>query len=303
MKKKLFFQLWDFFLIVAAPLLIHFHLLLPLGAIPSFTRVQFWLFLIAIFFIAIAGKLIIYLESLKDLNPNPQKNQAKLWSEKIGYRLFFIFTIIGVSLGFYLSNMVGKPNLVSLFIAVSAGTYFYANVIRGYLVIGNLLISALVALLILGTGIFELLPMLTPMNRPIQTATFLILLRYAGIAFLLTWLRSLITDQLTIDRDYNKGWNSLSLVFGRARTNIFIFGLNVLLLFVVIYTIVNYLYSYTWIAIYALLLILTPLLWIMVKSWAAKSSKDYRKMLFVFQMVQTFVVLSVIFFDLLLKFT
>lgn len=300
MKRGSFFHCWDLVMVVATPIFIRYFLLKPLGTVTSFSTIQFALFVLSIFCLTVAGKLLINLEASSKTKHSAVQN---LFSEKIAYRLFFLCTIVGVALGFYLSNAVNKPGYAAIFIGTSVLTYFYATSIRGYIVLGNFLLSLLIAFIILGTGIFELVPAITPENQALQTAAFSILLKYAGLSFLTTWLRALLTNQLEINADYRNGWKTFPVILGRSRTNVAIFTLNFGLLLTIIYGIITYLYPYRWMALYALFFVLAPLLIVMVKSLPAKSSKNFETLHFLVQLTQFFILISLIFFQVIsLKF-
>lgn len=214
-------------------------------------------------------------------------------SEKSAYNLFLTLNIIGVLIGFYLSNLIGKPFFSAIFILVSALLYLYATSIKSYVVIGNLLISALVALSIIIVGIYELLPVITPQNQATQTTIFSILLDYALFALLINWLREMVKDQEDIDGDYKSGIQTLPIIMGRERTNKFIFAISFFSILTIAYYVITYFYTNPFAIGYALLLIIAPLLYFTLKILSAKSKSDYKRLSLVLKLIMFFGLISI----------
>src|SRR5690606_7043962 len=54
-------------------------------------------------------------------------------SETAAYNYYIAFNIIGVGIGFYLSNAINKPSFAILFVAIAATLYLYASSFKKYL--------------------------------------------------------------------------------------------------------------------------------------------------------------------------
>ncbi|MGO3284943.1 MAG: geranylgeranylglycerol-phosphate geranylgeranyltransferase, partial [Mesonia sp.] len=226
---------------------------------------------------------------------------GKQVSEKTAYNLFLIFNVIGVLLGFYLSNMIGRPVFSGIFIMVSGVLYLYATTFKSYLVVGNLLISALVALVIILPGLFDLLPAITPQNQDTQRTFLSILVDYAIFAFLINWLREMVKDQQDIQGDHKAEIQTLPIALGQERTNKLIFTISMIPLLAILYYIYAYLYQNMYAMIYAIIFILAPLLWFMFKIISAKNKKEFSNLSGILKLILVFGIVSIALYPFLWK--
>lgn len=258
-------------------ILLRYGLFMPLGADLALSSFYFTLLVIATVFIAAAGNIIndIYDVEIDKINKPEKVIIGKIISEKTANYLFIIFNVIGVGLGFYISNQIGKPEFSGYFIVVSALLYLYASFIKSITLLGNVIVSALVAFSLIIVGLFDLLPAVNFLNQEHQSYVFGILLIYSFFAFYINLMREITKDIEDIDGDRNGGLNTLPIVLGRKRTSYIVFGMSVLALFGTIYYIYIHLYNYTYAVLYFLLFVLAPLLYFSVKLWDAKNKSDY----------------------------
>ncbi|MGB5417294.1 UbiA family prenyltransferase, partial [Algibacter sp.] len=172
-------------MIALVQLLIKYALLEPFGVQTSLDGFGISLLIIATLCIAAAGNIINDIYDVEtDLINRPNKVIiGKSISEKTAYNLFIVFNLIGVGVGFYISHRVGKAPFFSLFVMISVLLYVYATYLKRTLLIGNIVISLLVALSVIIVGVFELIPAMTASNQAIQTTFFEVILDYAIFAF------------------------------------------------------------------------------------------------------------------------
>src|SRR5690606_18221143 len=130
----------------------------------------FTILVLATLCLAAAGYIIndVYDVEIDKVNRPDRVIVGKSISEKTANTLFIVFNVVGVLLGFYLSNMVGKNGFFALFVIISALLYIYASYLKQLLLVGNLVISLLVALSLIIVGLFDLLPAMTPENQETQ---------------------------------------------------------------------------------------------------------------------------------------
>ena len=81
---------------------------------------------------------------------------GKFISENTAYNLYAGFTFIGVSIGFYLSNVIQKPNFAILFILIASTLYFYASSMKNSILVGNIIIAFVNSISVLIIGLFDL---------------------------------------------------------------------------------------------------------------------------------------------------
>ncbi|MGO3182881.1 MAG: geranylgeranylglycerol-phosphate geranylgeranyltransferase [Aequorivita sp.] len=243
----------------------------------SLTTLDFALLVIATLCIAAAGNVIndIYDVEIDRINKPNKVLIGKKISERIANRLYIILSVIGVAIGFYLSNRIGKPSFAALFIVFSALLYLYASYLKGMFLVGNLLVSALVAMSLLIVPLFDLLPAVTVENQASQSAVFKIVLNYALFAFYINLIREIVKDLQDINGDNKGGMNTLPIIIGRKRTVTIVFILGVFAVIGAVLYMYENLYNVQVLMLYFLFTIVAPLLYFCVKAWDAKSAKAY----------------------------
>jgi len=264
-------------MIALMQLFIRYGLLFPLGVDITLNDFDYFLLVLATTLIAASGNIIndIYDVVIDAINKPSKVIIDRKITEKNAYNLFIILNIIGVSIGFYLSNQIGRPMFSALFIGISALLYLYATQLKSILLVGNIVISILVALSLIIIGLFDLLPAIKSINQEEQFIAFRIILDYALFAFFINLIREIIKDIQDVDGDKNGGMNTLPVVLGRKRTSYIAFGLGIVALFGIVYYIYMHLYHIQIMVLYFLICIVAPLLYFCVKVWDAKTKNEY----------------------------
>ena len=261
--------------IVLTQYLLRFALCIPLGANLMLSNFYFNVLVIATTCIA-AGGLIINQSYAVSTIRNQLENQVidKRITNKNAYYLFVILNVLGVGIGFIISNHVEQPDLFGFFIVFSALFYLYASFISNIPIFNNILISLLAIFPLLIVGIIDLLPAITPINQSHQTFVFSKILNYSFFLFFVCLIRALVYDIVFIDDNRNK--NTLSICIGIKRTSYIIFFLVMVLLFTIIYYNYTVLYTNTFAVIYSLFFVLAPLLLLSVKVWESSNKNDFK---------------------------
>ncbi|MDO5981889.1 geranylgeranylglycerol-phosphate geranylgeranyltransferase [Flavivirga spongiicola] len=294
---------WKNLLMIAlVQLLIKYAFLEPFGAQISLTPLGITLLILSTISIAAAGNIIndIYDVETDFVNKPDKLIIGKSISEKTAYNLFIAFNVIGVGIGFYISHLVGKSPFFSIFVIISALLYVYATYLKRTLLIGNIVISILVALSIIIVGVFELLPGITPQNQQMQLMYFNTVLDYAIFAFIINLLREIAKDIEDIDGDYKVGMKTLPIVIGRDRATKVLFVLSFVPLFTIAYYTINSLYKNQIAVIYFLLFIIGPLLYICIKTYSATTKNDHHHISNILKLVMLFGMLSLLLYKYIL---
>lgn len=295
---------WKNLLMIAlVQVLIKYALFEPFGVDITLNWFGFSLLVLSTVCIAAAGNIIndIYDIETDTVNKPDKVIVGKHISEKTANTLFITFNVIGVGIGFYLSHLVGRSGFFALFVIISALLYVYASYLKQTLLIGNIVISILVAMSLIIVPLFELLPAITETNQATQLTFFKIVLDYALFAFIINFLRELVKDMEDIDGDYNAGMNTLPIAIGRERAGKVIFGLSLIPLFGVVYYMMTYLSKFNLTIGYFLLLIVGPLIYITIKSFSAKTKSDYHHLSNILKLVMLFGMLSMLLYPIVLK--
>lgn len=263
--------------IALVQLFIKYGLFQHLGIDTILNTFGFTLLVIATLCIAAGGNIIndIYDVEIDKINKPNKLLIGKNISEKNATRLYILLNIIGVAVGFYLSNSVEKPGFSALFIVFSALLYLYASYLKGTLLVGNLVVSALVGMSLIIVPIIDLLPVITLQNQAAQSVVFKTVLHYALFAFLLNLIREIVKDIQDINGDKKAGMRTLAICLGRNRVTKMVFFLSVFTLFGVVFYMYQYIYDQETLLFYFLFAIVAPLLYFCVKAWAAEKDKHY----------------------------
>jgi len=288
---------FDNLLIIAlAQLCIKYGLFEPFGIAITLNGFGIALLIIATVSIAAAGNIIIHIH---DIDGDNSLNSAI--SEKQTNRLFLIFNVIGVLIGFYLSNLIGRPGFAALFVIISGIFYIYATYLKEILVVRNIVIAVLAALSLIVVGIFDLLPAITEKNRASQTVIFSIILDYAIFTFIIILLRELIKDCIYLDRDHNFGIKTIPIVLGKNRTLKIIGGLTILPIVAVLFYVYTYLFSNTETVIFVLILLIAPLLYFMIKALSAETDDHLIVLKRILKIILITASISLLFYQFVLK--
>ena len=258
---------------------------------------QYCLLVISTVLIAAGGYVIndIFDQETDSENKPSKTIIGKAISESMGYNIYVALTVVGVGIGFYLSNVIMKPSFATIFILIASLLYIYATSLKQMLLVGNVIVAFLLSFSVIIIGIFDLYPATYEGNQKEMGVLFSILIDYAVFAFMVNFIREITKDLEDINGDYNQGMHTLPIILGVQRTAKVVFGLSfiplvILLYYTNAYFASNNLYVAT---IYSLLMLVGPLLYFTIKSWTAKTKKDFHHLSLVLKMVLLFGILSI----------
>ena len=258
---------------------------------------QYFLLVLSTVLLAAAGYVIndIFDQETDNINRLEKVIVGKAISESRAYNIYVVLNIIGVAIGFYLSNIIDKPSFATVFIFIAASLYFYATTLKKMLLLGNLLVAFILGLSVLIIGVFDLYPATYDGNREKMTLLFKILTDYALFAFVLNFIREIIKDCQDIKGDYNQGMQTLPIILGLNRTAKIIFGLLVIANAIIFWYINHHLMSFDlyYAVLYTFILVLGPLIYSLIKSWNAKTTKDFQHLSLVLKWVIFFGIVSI----------
>jgi 4-hydroxybenzoate polyprenyltransferase len=282
-------------LTILTQLVIVYGLLIPSLVDPALNWWQLLLLISATGLLTASGNVIndIYDVAIDQINKPEKLLVTKSISESSAYNLYFVLTILAVICGFVLSNSLDKPILSSVFVGIAFVLYLYASSLKSMLLIGNLVISILVALVILITGVFELFPVITESSQPVFKFLMERLLEFSLMAFLINLVREWVKDCEDINGDKAGGRNTLAIALGRTRAARFIafFILGVIMLLG--WFVYEYIYLNDIITYYFIFLIMGPLMFVMIKLWTAQTQKEFRILSTILKVVLLFGILSI----------
>jgi len=257
----------------------------------------FFCVVLATVFIAAGGNII---NDIFDIQTDRINKPHKVFinsfiSKKNAYLLYFLFTFVGIGLGSYAGLTIDRWLISLLFTGISALLFLYSAYLKGVPVLGNIVVSALVATSILILITFEQLPQTPGKQLNLFNSVSLIAIYVYGIfAFLINLIREIVKDIEDINGDYNANITTLPIILGRNRVNkmvAILAGITILFTFLCIS---EYLQGQTVITVYILVTILLPLLYFIVKVWQADTKREYRMLSFLLKLIMLFGILSTV---------
>ncbi|HLS10690.1 MAG TPA: UbiA family prenyltransferase [Flavobacteriaceae bacterium] len=177
---------------------------------------NFMLLALSLVFIGVGGYLICDIHAVGSDRVNfPEKPLADgTISLKDAYRLYMIFTSIGIALGIFVSYSIDYTNYGMLFIALAAIPYLYATGLKNTGALGNFLLASLAFISFIILGILDLMPAITEVNKVNQAMVFKILMLYGGFGFALTYIETIIANLRSLPGDRRVGVKSLAAQLG-----------------------------------------------------------------------------------------
>jgi 4-hydroxybenzoate polyprenyltransferase len=258
---------------------------------------QYCLLVLSTVLIAAGGYVInnIFDQATDNDNKPNQVVVGKSISETQAYNIYLALTVLGVGIGFYLSNVISKPGFASIFIMIAATLYLYATNLKQMTLIGNLIVASLLSFSVIIIGVFDLFPVTNPGNQQIMSNLFSILLDYALFAFIINFIREIVKDLEDVNGDYNQGMNTLPITLGINRTSKLVLVISFIpLLMVLFYINTYYMPNNLYIAtLYALLFVVAPLLYFIIKMATAKKTKDFYHLSIILKLVILFGLFSI----------
>ncbi len=258
----------------------------------------FFLLVLASVCIAAAGYII---NDYFDLNIDLVNKPSKLIIDRYIRRRWAIILHVALSfIGFVLSLYVGYKlwnfyipffNLIAIL-----SLWFYSTTFKKKLLIGNILISLLSAWVILVLTLAEYRFQLTPPDghwRRLLKVSFI----YAGFAFVISLVREVIKDMEDLNGDSKYGCKTMPIIWGLQVSKVFT-GVWIVVLACGVTIIQIYVLQLGWwfSALYSVVAILIPLLWVLRKLYEAKTQIEFHKLSTAVKFIMLTGIFSMIFF-------
>ncbi len=305
-----FFKLirWPNLIFIALTQILFFYCILPFvykgTQTPALSPIIFYLLIIASITIAAAGYII---NDYFDLNIDLINKPSKLIIEKHIKRRWAIFLHLNLSgIGFLISCYAGyklKNIYIPFFnLLAIASLWFYSTTFKKKLLIGNVLISLLTAWVILVITVAEFgLSRSSDANAFIIPRLFKVSFLYAGFAFTISIIREVIKDMEDLQGDVKYGCQTMPIVWGIPVSKVFA-GVWLVVLTGGVLILQFYVLQLGWwlSAIYCVLLIIIPLLWILQQLYKAQNAADFSRQSRAVKIVMLTGIVSMVFFRIYL---
>jgi 4-hydroxybenzoate polyprenyltransferase len=265
---------------------------------------QYYLLVLATVCIAAGGYIINnIMDQDSDLDNKPNNVVVgKSISEAMAYNFYMGFTLLGVCIGFYLSNTINKPGFLLFFILPAALLYIYATSLKQIMIVGNIVVAFMLSFSIIIIGLFDIFPATSIENQTQMRVVFSVLLDFAIIAFIINLIREMVKDLEDVNGDYNQGMQTLPIVVGVSRTVKIVFGLSFIPILSILYYVNANLFQLLYATLYILGFVVGPLLYFTIKIWTAKTKKDFHHLSTVLKLVILFGIIAIAVIGLNMKY-
>jgi 4-hydroxybenzoate polyprenyltransferase len=275
-----------------------YHINTNSGNIIKLTGTLFILLVIASVCIAAAGYIINdYFDLNIDLVNKPSKIIVdrfikRRWAIVLHVVISFIGLVLSLYVGYKLRNFyIPFFNLIAIITL-----WFYSTTFKKKLLIGNILISLLTAwvILVLTTAEYNFNIDTTGIAwRRLIKVSFI----YAGFAFIISLVREVIKDMEDLPGDSKYGCTTMPIVWGLQVSKVFV-AVWLIVLTICVTLLQFYVIQFGWwfSALYSIIAIIVPLIWILRKLYEAKTQAEFHQLSSVVKLVMLTGILSMIFF-------
>jgi 4-hydroxybenzoate polyprenyltransferase len=260
--------------------------------------ILFYLLVFASVCIAAAGYII---NDYFDVNIDQVNKSSKVIIGNFINRRWAIFfhaflSLTGLALSAYIGyklNNIYIPifNFISILLL-----WFYSTTFKKKLLIGNIIISLLTAWVILVLTLAEYRFRISP-DDIVWHRLLKVSFVYAGFAFIISLVREVIKDMEDMEGDADFGCKTMPIVWGLPASKVFT-GVWIIVLAGILIIIQIYVIQFGWwfSAVYSLVTIIIPLLWVLRKLYQSNSKKDFHQLSTTVKMIMAAGILSMIFF-------
>lgn len=302
-----FFKLirWPNLVFIALTQSLFYFLVFPSMLLKPETPLQVVHFLLLVFAsvsIAAAGYIINdYFDlSIDRLNKPNRVIVDKFISRRWIIIWHWVLSFIGIALSVYISYktrnpIIGLVNTLSVLLL-----WFYSTHFKRKLLIGNLLVAALLAWVILVVYFFAGANIGIWANDNLnfnEPRFFKITALYAGFAFMLSIIREVVKDLEDMRGDAKYYCKTMPIVWGvpatKVYTAVWIMVCAGALIVLHIYLLQLGLF---WLVAYSVLFLIMPLFWVLKKLYVANATADYHKISTLLKIIILMGILSMAFF-------
>lgn len=264
----------------------------------------FVLLVIASVLIAAGGYII---NDYFDLNIDQVNKPGKLVVEKLIKRRWaivwhFVLSAAGILLSTYVAWKTRVWWLAPANVCCVVALWFYSTTFKRKLLSGNIIISLLTAWTVMVVGfIVHYKVIKTPgLSGLVQASKIMrITFLYAGFAFIISLIREVIKDIEDMAGDAKYGCRTMPIVWGVNVSKVFT-GTWIIVLVAALLIVQAYVLTFEWwgSALYCVLLIIIPLLYILRKLYTAQSSREFHALSNWVKLVMLTGIVSMIFFKI-----
>ena len=199
---------------------------------PALNNFNYFLFVSATILITAAGYIINDIYDLKTDSVNDKKLIiGKNISKKSALNWYYILNLLSIIIIVYVSYFIGKITLALIFILTIIMLWFYSKSLKSTFLLGNLLVSGIIALSITNIYFFDILPVYN--LNPSSGIILKVIIVFSLFAFITNLKREIIKDVIDINGDRSIDANTLPIKLGVKSTKKIIIFLNTVLILII----------------------------------------------------------------------
>ena len=272
--------------IITTQLLFYYCVYIPLLALPPHLNIQnfYFLLIFASVFIAAAGYIINdYFDIQIDAINKPHKMVVnKIIKRRWAIVWHLLLSTFGIVFSFFISYKIKVWPIFIVNILCVVALWFYSTHFKKQLLIGNLLVAALTAWVVLVVYLFAGADILSLKTFEINNEhvnvrkLFKFTLLYAGFAFVTTLIREVIKDLEDMEGDRKYECKTMPIVWGVPASKVFV-AVWIVVSIATLLGILLYAWQSGWwfVALYIMFLIVIPFTFMLRKLFKANTVSDY----------------------------
>jgi 4-hydroxybenzoate polyprenyltransferase len=303
-----FFRLirWPNLLFIVLTQMLFRYFILPfvyLQAHPGYENIKlsetlFYLLVLASVCIAAAGYIIndYFDVNIDQVNKSSKVIIGKFINRRSAILLHALFSFAGLVFSLYIGYKLQNVLIPFFNFFAIIILWFYSSTFKKKILIGNILISLLTAWVILVLTVAEYRFRISPHDVVWQRLLKLSFI-YAGFAFIISLIREVIKDMEDIEGDLKYGCKTMPIVWGLPVAKVFT-GVWIVVLAGVLVVIQIYVIQLGWwfSALYSLIAIIIPLIWVLKKLYKATIPADFHQLSSVVKLIMLAGIISMVFF-------
>ena len=303
-----FFRLirWPNLLFIVLTQMLFRYFILPfvyLHAHPGYEGIKlseklFYLLVLASVCIAAAGYIIndYFDENIDQVNKSSKVIVGKFIKRRSAILLHAVLSFTGLALSIYIGYQLTNIFIPFFnFLAINI-LLVYSSTFKKKILIGNILISLLTAWVILVLTMAEYRFRISPEDVVWQRLLKMSFV-YAGFAFIISLIREVIKDMEDIEGDIKYGCKTMPIVWGLPVSKVFTAVWIVVLAGVLLAILIYVLQLGWWLsALYSLIAIIIPLLWVLQKLYKANTPAEFHRLSSVVKLIMLAGIVSMLFF-------
>ncbi|MGN6531765.1 MAG: geranylgeranylglycerol-phosphate geranylgeranyltransferase [Ginsengibacter sp.] len=303
-----FFKLirWPNLLFIVLTQILFRYFILPfvyLAGHPGYESIKlseslFYLLVLASVCIAGAGYIIndYFDVNIDQVNKSSKVIIGKYINRRTAILLHALLSFAGLVLSVYIGYKIQNILIPFFNFLAIVILWFYSSTFKKKILIGNILISVLTAWVIFVLTLSEYRFRISPHDIVWQRLLKISFL-YAGFAFIISLIREVIKDMEDMEGDMKYGCKTMPIVWGLPVSKVFT-AVWIVVLAGALVAIQIYVIQFGWwlSALYSLIMIILPLIWVLRKLYRAATTVQFHQLSSVVKLIMLAGILSMVFF-------